>query len=590
MGRQSSTSASMRQVAIAGLARYATIDRRMKRSWLVWLVPLVAVGLFLSICLRQLELPGFYYDEGFDLTPMMSIMRGEPADLLRGIGLTLGGETYPLMKMDYLGSLTGYLTLPFMAVFGAGVTAARLQPIFFSCVTLFLAFIAARRWFGAKVASLSVLLLAVNPSFIWFSRQGITVTSIMTVFSLGSLICLDIARARLGAKRTAAVALVAAGALAGLGLWAKFVFLWWLALLAVVAAVWLIFSRAGSLRERLLLSLGALPWLAAGLIAGNAPMLLFNGLGLSRGAGAPTLNLLLGSLAVPTQYGVVNSDFLANLSKRLADFEVFLNGSYFYYNGVPYGNTLAMPWFLASLVMGSLFALGRPEWRKWLAVLACIGVYLPISSFTVSGLWATHIFILLPLPQWVIACAVVWGAEAVIALPPLRRLLGAPGASLASLALAAICLALPFSRDLWVSEQHHLTLARTGGSGRFSDAVYALSGWLDAQGVREPVALDWGIMANVEVVTGGRVRPVEIHYFTSEASEPFKQQARLYLADPARYYVVLWGGDATAPGFAVFNHREQFEQLAREQGKAVREVFVASERSGLPVYVVLQAQ
>lgn len=567
-------------------ARVSTI---VARYW-PWLAVLAALGLFLSIALRQLDLPGFYYDEGFDLTPMLALMRGEQPELLRGIGLGVGGMTLPLMRMDYLGSITGYLTLPFMAVFGPGVAAARLQPIFFSCVTLVLAFVAGRRWFGDRVAALGVLLLAANPSFIWFSRQGITVTSTMTVFSLASLIALDAARLRLGAGRSARIALLAAGVFAGFGLWAKFVFLWWLALLAVMAAVWLLASRQGALRVRLSTGLRALPWLAAGFAVGNAPMLLFNLLGLAGGAGAPTLNLLLGSLAAPTQYGVVNADFLGNLSKRLADFEVFLNGSYFWYNGAPFGNTLAMPWFLGSVLVGSALAIRRPEWRKWLAVLACIAVYLPISSFTVSGLWATHIFILLPLPQWVMAGAAVWAAEAVLALPLFSRWRGFGRSSLVTFGLAAICIALPFSRDLWVSAQQHATLARTGGSGRFSDAVYAMSTWLDGQRIGEPIALDWGIKANIEVVTAGRVRPLEIHYFTGDAVEPFKLQARALLADPARVYIVLWSGDKTAPGFAVFDHRAQFEQLAREQGKQVREVFVASERSGLPVYVALMAK
>ncbi|MEO6063754.1 MAG: glycosyltransferase family 39 protein [Thermoflexales bacterium] len=562
----------------------------MKRSLLIWLVPVAAIGLFLSISLRQLELPGFYYDEGFDLTPMLALMRGEQPELLRGIGLGLGGMTLPLMRMDYLGSITGYLSLPFMAVFGPGVAAARLQPIFFSCVTLALAFVAGRRWFGDRVAALGVLMLAANPSFIWFSRQGITVTSTMTVFSLASLIALDVARLRMGAGRNARFALLAAGVFAGLGLWAKFVFLWWLVLLAVMAAVWLLAAGRGALRARLAAGLRALPWLAAGFVVGNAPLLLFNLLGVAGGAGAPTLNLLLGSLAVPTQNGVVNADFLGNLGKRLADFEVFLNGSYFWYNGAPFGNTLAMPWFLGSLVVGSALVIRRSEWRTWLAVLACIAVYLPISSFTVSGLWATHIFILLPLPQWVVACAAVWAAEAILALPPLSGWFKRAPAPLATLALAAICIALPFSRDLWVSEQQHASLARTGGSGRFSDAVYAMSAWLDGQRISEPIALDWGIRANIEVVTAGRVRPLEIHYFTGDAVEPFKQQARALLADPTRVYILLWSGDKTAPGFAVFDHRAQFEQLAREQGKTVREVFVASERSGLPVYVALMAK
>ena len=97
-----------------------------------------------------------------------------------------------------------------------------------------------------------------------------------------------------------------------------------------------------------------------------------------------------------------------------------------------------------------------------------------------------------------------------------------------------------------MSAQQHATLARTGGSGRFSDAVYAMSVWLDGQKIGEPIALDWGIKANIEVVTAGRVRPLEIHYFTGDAVEPFKRQARALLAGATRVYLVLWAGGVPA--------------------------------------------
>ena len=100
------------------------------RAWVPWLCLAGAVALFLNTALRQLTLPGFYYDEGFDLTPMLSLLHGEPVALLRGIGLRVGSTDFPLMRRDYMGSLNGYLTLPFMEILGPGVLAARLEPIF----------------------------------------------------------------------------------------------------------------------------------------------------------------------------------------------------------------------------------------------------------------------------------------------------------------------------------------------------------------------------------------------------------------------------------------------------------------------------
>lgn len=150
--------------------------------------------------------------------------------------------------------------------------------------------------------------------------------------------------------------------------------------------------------------------------------------------------------------------------------------------------------------------------------------------------------------------------------------------------LVGLLLALPFSRDLWVSERHHETLATTGGSGRFSDAVYKLADWLDGNHIGQPIALDWGIEKQVRVLTADRVRPLEIFGYAPEPDEAFREQVKLLIQDPSRRYIVLWDR------FAVYNRRAAFTEIANQAGKQVVEVFIAHEKSGLPVYVVLQAK
>ena len=602
----------------------------------------LALCLFLGISLHQLTLPGFYYDEGLDLAPMLQVMHGEPAPLLRGIGVAIGGATYPVMLLDYMGSLNGYLTLPFMLLFGSGVVAARIAPILFSAITIVLTFGLARAWFGGAVAMVAVLLLAVNPSFIWFSRQGISVTSVMTVFSVGSLLLIEQWRQRqrdwrLGALRrdyekrafnlqsprsASNFPLLFAGVFVGLGLWAKFLFVWWIVVIAVVALVWIMLHRtdekdqgadkgvpgAVALRLRPILrnasqALRALPWLAAGFVIGAAPLIYYNLHDLLSKPfdlrNAYTLGLLFKSLGQTTDYGVNNLDVLTNLGKAIADFNVFVDGSYFWYNGVPFSNVYAVPTFVIAVVVGSLLVYRRAAWRKWLALLAAIAITVFISAFTVSGLWATHLFIILPLPQMVVASAAVWLSTRLgrlagrIARPQHKGQLqgiaptNAPIPNLQSpISLVFLCLllALPFSRDLWVSAQHHAKLAETGGSGRFSDAVYKLADHLDRAQLSAPIALDWGIEKNVRVLTDDRVRPEEVFGFTAEPDDAFKNRVKDLLKDPARQYIVLWDR------FAVYNRRKAFTQIANEMGLQVTETFIAHERSGLPVYVMLQAK
>ncbi len=614
-----------------------------------YLALIVAVSAFLSISLHQLALPGLYYDEALDLVPMLQVMHGEPATLLRGIGFSLGNYTYPLMLLDYMGSLNGYLSLPFMTLFGPGVVAARVAPIFFSAVTIVLAFGLVRAWFGRGVAAVTALLLAVNPSFIWFSRQGISVTSVMTVFSLGSLLLLDQWRRRekrdwrLGIRdlrfengdssivnRQSSIPnlqspfsnllLIAAGLLLGLGLWAKLIFLWWIVALGAMALVWLLTSR-GHIGRKFVQMVRPALWVLLGLLIGAAPLIYYNLYDLLRQPfdlrNAYTLGLLFKSLGQTTDYGVNNLDFWTNLQKAITDFNVFIDGSYFWYNGVPYSNVYAVPTFVIAVIAGSVLAVARREWHKWLALLAAIAVTVLISAFTVSGLWATHLFIMLPLPQMVVAVAAVW-----LACEPGRRGAGGSGSkgaaqstapqeqvgagftpatstpaisnpqspispwlsrALAPL-LVIVLLALPVWRDLWVSEQHHATLTRTGGSGRFSDAVYKLATHLDTEHIDAPIALDWGIEKSVRLLTDDRVRPEEVFGFSAQPDDAFNQQVRELLRDPSRQYIVLWDR------FAVYNRRQAFTQIANSMGMQVTETFIAHEQSGLPVYVMLQAK
>ncbi|GIV85646.1 MAG: hypothetical protein KatS3mg052_2653 [Candidatus Roseilinea sp.] len=585
-------------------------------------LPLVAaVVLFLAFSLRQLHLPGFYYDEALDLAPMLDVMQGRQPELLRGIGI----GRFPVMLLDYMGSLGGYLTLPFMGVFGPGYVAARAQPIFFSCVTIVLAWWLAHRWFGYGVAGLATLLLAVNPSFIWFSRQGISVTSVMTVFSIGSLLLLDAvirresresriahrgpSATRRGLSSASWLLALSAGALIGLGLWAKLLFLRWVIVLLVIGAVmWFTRSRAArrlqSQRECLAALAPALGWTAVGALLGASPLIYYNIVGLIRDGQAWTVTLLLDSLVRPTQqFGVNNLDFFHNIQKAVDDARVFVDGSYFWYNGVPFGNVYAVPTLILSATVGGALAIirgrglgdqppaqqgKRDASRLFFAVLASIATLVVLGAFTVSGLWSTHQFIMLPLPQWVVACAAVWLAEFVAGFVTRgQRVTGTKRnrlvASLPPL-LVGLLLALPFSRDVWVNEQHHATLARTGGTGRFSDAIYKLADWLDAHAVHQPVALDWGIEKNLRVLTADRVRPIEIFGFSEQADEGFRRRAAEMLQDPDRRYIVLW------ERFAVYNRRKDFTEIANRMGRQVVETFIAHERSGLPVYVVLEAR
>src|SRR5437867_689529 len=79
-----------------------------------WVLDALCVGaacvVFLALCLYQLDLPGLYTDEAFDVVPAMQLLLGHPVELQRGAGLHLLGLDLPLMSSsDYQGVTSTYL-------------------------------------------------------------------------------------------------------------------------------------------------------------------------------------------------------------------------------------------------------------------------------------------------------------------------------------------------------------------------------------------------------------------------------------------------------------------------------------------------
>ncbi|MFZ1768859.1 MAG: glycosyltransferase family 39 protein, partial [Caldilinea sp.] len=229
------------------------INRR--RFWLL----LVAI-IYLTLSLYQLGLPGLHYDEAREAgVNAMEILTGAPITAFRNAGVTLGGRTFPLMVQDYIGALNVYLALPFLALTGIGAPNLRILPVLCGLLALLLVERSVSEWIAgmssrqsperdestAPVAPLSfsgllaISLLAVSPSFIFWSRQGIFVTNLTQVFVF---LCIwqTVRWLRTGKPR----ALVVAALAAGLALYAKLLAIWVIAPLALfVAFAWLLARR-----------------------------------------------------------------------------------------------------------------------------------------------------------------------------------------------------------------------------------------------------------------------------------------------------------------------------------------------------------
>jgi hypothetical protein len=319
---------------------------------------------FLGLALYQLELPGLYADEAFDVIPAMQLLLGHPVELQRGVGLHLFGLDLPLMSSsDYQGVTSTYLALPFFAVGGISVASLRAMTVTVGVVGVVLTYFLARAWFGRGTARLAVLLMAVSPAWIFWSRLGVYVVSQVVPIAAGALLALTAwVRRRPLAVRNGP--LYGGAFLLGLGLTTKLLFLWFVVAVVLTAAI--LWGRPLWERRREILAERS-RWLRLGatsfgwFLVGAAPFILYNVLS------GGTFSLLRATISAPgTSHGVNNAAILRNLWTKTDAFKVLLDGGYFWFQAAVdriYANPLTpLVFALSSLGMIALLVAqhGRP--------------------------------------------------------------------------------------------------------------------------------------------------------------------------------------------------------------------------------------
>ncbi len=546
------------------------------------MAPWAAVLLYLALSLPQLSLPGLHYDEAKEAgLNAMEMLQRQDVHAFRAAGIQIGSVFLPLMVQDYIGALNVYLALPFLALFGVTVPALRLLAVACGLVTLLLvrglgndlgaasssrpspAEATAQAGFAGDLA---LLLLAVNPTFIFWSRQGIFVTNVVVTLAVAAVWAAWRWHSR---RRPRDLYLLAV--LAGLGLWAKLLFVWVLGALVGVAAVCWFSRRCAAPRQpgAGLRSWTALrPWLIAAAIflLTLFPLLLFN-----QQTGG-TLQSIFGNLG-RSYYGVHNAALADNLRIRLGQIGTLLRGDHFWYLGGVFANAWA-PWLAAAVVIGGLGLAWRTPQRRLLLLAAWFVLLLVLQScFTVSDLFITHYAIVQPFIWLLVALA----AEAGWRAAP-RRIGSARG-------LLVVLLALWVVADLRVDGLYHRSLVQSGGHAAHSDASYDLAAWLDAAGAAQPLAMDWGLEAPVRYLTANRVRPLEVFgYERLDAPDAALAERLLpFLADPDRLYLFHTADDTVFRG-----RREALVALAAEHGLQLSTEATFYERSGRPLIEVVR--
>ena len=574
--------------------------------------------LFMVLGAYQLRQPGLHYDEAKEAgLNAMELITGQPVTAFRDATIQIGPLRLPLMVQDYIGALNVALAALFLAIGGVNVVALRWLSLLTGALTLVVTWRVAWRLGGPLAASATALLLAVNPAFIFWSRQGVFVTNLTALIFMASLLTglrwWELRRPR---------DLWLTAFLCGLGVYAKLLFVWAIGAMLVVAGIaWLLEvgnekletgsrKREAGNWKRLALTLALA---VVFFLIPLTPLVIFN----LHTSG--TLDSVSGNLS-QSYYGVNNSAYLPNLLTRLSQLITLLRAQHLGYLGGPFSNAWA-PWLLLGLLLlGGLtlgldaYKLRRREketpksisapsttttlsgrvapWWYALAPLLLLMVTVALSAFTVSDLFITHYAMLVPLIPLTggLAFGVTWewgrvdvdkresqGSRERQAVPAPRIFR----------ALALLALVAWAGGDLVTDIRYHHALTITGGHGAHSDAIYALTEYLDSAGVSAPVALDWGMDAQIHYLTSGRVQPIEAFGYDSfDAPDPgYAERINQLLDNQDTLYL------AHVPEYTIFRERvNMLAELAWKRGLTLRQRALYAERDGTPLIIMYRAE
>ncbi len=381
----------------------------------------VACILFLAISLYHLDLPGLYTDEAYDVIPAMQMVLGHHVEL-QGNVLDLDGLRLPLMSSSaYQGVTYTYLALPFFALGGINIFSLRLMTVLVGALGVVLAYFLGRSWFGREVGCLTAMLLALSPAWIFWSRLGVYVVSVVAPIAMGALLAFTYwlrARPSQNFRR-----LYLGLFLLGLGLTTKLLFLWFISAV-VLTAIPLYYHRfvkggalwAMPLKTKMRAALFGL----LSFCLGALPFILYNIL--TRG----TFNLIRQTVAGTgtTSHGVDNLAIVRNLWTEVDAFKVMLDGGYFWFQGVgqqPHANPFPPAVFaLSALGLLAMFVFTKRQkdepqnsLKRYLWADYSLGAALILSimlAFTsVSSLSGTFLMVITLLLTLGGASSLVWG-------------------------------------------------------------------------------------------------------------------------------------------------------------------------------------
>jgi Dolichyl-phosphate-mannose-protein mannosyltransferase len=522
---------------------------------------------FALLATRDLSLPGFYYDELFEVVPSLAFVEAGLTSTVSDIDksiVSIFGHPLALMAQPYNGGLKTIAFIPVAALFGVSPDSVRWFTVITAVIALAVYYLFTRQLFRSPaVAAVTACLLALDPAYIFFSRVDYGPSTLMFLLKGVALWQLTVW------WRSRHLRHLALGCFAlGLGVYDKTNFLWIVGALVVAAVA---VCPRGVLvrlsRRSVALALGA-------FAAGALPLIIYN---LSW---PPRTLAPIRAGTVHLRYGNYEGNFLEQLIQRARELANLLDGhtatvffGYERYLVVP-----LLPILFGCAVIGVLILFARHSTRAGARPAAFVVIMALVilleAALTPGGDKPHHLLLVYPLPHIVVAATAVGAVQFIWRRVSARRALAfglAVGAAL------AVQPALGAVQSRHVLHRLHVT----GGADNFSDGIYRLEEHLTRrEASRKIVMLDWGIFYPVVALSDGKLRCRQL-WRELNSDGPIGRSVVEEVTDPAASYVVHV---PAATNFVL--PRKRFFAEVRNAGLIPRRQALIRTRRGDPLFAV----
>ena len=480
----------------------------------------------------------------------------------------LFGNEIPVMLLSYMGTLKTWIDNAVFAVFKPGQFSLRLPMMLAGVAALWLFFRFVDRVAGRPAAWIATLLLATDTSFLLSDTIDMGGVALQPLFKLGAILLI------LRFHETNSLrALAGAFFLLGLGLWDKAVFVWVLGGLGVATIA--IFPR--ELLQHLRPKTVAIA--AGAFLVGAFPLISYN-IAYPLETFHSNVHVSLDDRAVKldvlqnTFNGRVNLYFLTapapgpspGQPHRLMQRVAFALNDLF---GQPITNWTISA-YLVSLLALPLVWQAVPRRAILFAILFQLVTWIAMFVTNGAGSGAHHIILLWPFHFLVIAAVL-------LALAARLRRFGPAFLIAATLLLCG--------RNMLVTNRYYVELVRNGTSVRWTDAFGPLIEYLKENKDREVLALDWGIVETINLMTEGEVDAHDEN--VAVLSVDRDPRIRQWLEDKIGNQNILWlahvSGHEVRLGVAA-----KLDQVAGERGFHAERAKIILDRNGRAIFVVFR--